>query len=104
MTGSKRCLKKHLRRLDLAFLCKGLGLTPRTLARRFSEELHTTPGRSIQYQRIEAAKTLLESTKLGVLEVCYQVGYQDAASFSRLFARAVGLRPVNPASEPGGNF
>jgi len=83
----------QLRRLDLAFLGKELGQTPRTLARRFSEELHTTPGRWIQDQRIEAAKTLLESTRLGVLEVCYQVGYRDAASFSRLFARAVGLPP-----------
>lgn len=85
--------KKHLSRLDLSFLGRELGLAPRTLARRFSEELHTTPGRWIQDQRIEVAKTLLESTRLGILEVCYQVGYQDAASFGRLFTRAVGLPP-----------
>ncbi|TGQ45851.1 MULTISPECIES: helix-turn-helix domain-containing protein [unclassified Mesorhizobium] len=79
--------------LDLAFLGEQLGLTPRTLARRFSDELHTTPGRWIQDQRLEAAKTLLESTRLGIAEICYQVGYQDTASFSRLFSRAVGLPP-----------
>ncbi|WP_352698113.1 helix-turn-helix transcriptional regulator [Mesorhizobium sp. M0152] len=85
--------KKQLRRLDLALLGRELGLAPRTLARRFSDELHTTPGRWIQDQRIDAAKSLLESTRLGIVEVCYQVGYQDAASFSRLFMRAVGLSP-----------
>ncbi|TRC97902.1 helix-turn-helix domain-containing protein [Mesorhizobium sp. WSM4303] len=85
--------RNQLRTLDLALLGAQLGLSPRTLARRFAEELHTTPGRWIQDRRLEAAKTLLESTRLGVAEVCYQVGYQDAASFSRLFNRTVGLPP-----------
>lgn len=84
---------KQLRTLDLALLGEQLGLSPRTLARRFADELQTTPGRWIQDRRIEAAKTLLESTRLGVVEICYQVGYQDAASFSRLFNRTVGLSP-----------
>ena len=84
---------KQLRTLDLALLGAQLGLSPRTLARRFADELHTTPGRWIQAQRLEAAKTLLESTRLGIAEICYQVGYQDAASFSRLFSRTVGLSP-----------
>lgn len=85
--------RSQLRMLDLALLGAQLGLSPRTLARRFADELHTTPGRWIQDQRLEAAKTLLESTKLGIAEICYQVGYQDAASFSRLFNRIVGLPP-----------
>ncbi|WP_287367352.1 helix-turn-helix transcriptional regulator, partial [Mesorhizobium sp.] len=85
--------RKQLGALDLAFLGAQLGLSPRTLARRFSDELHTTPGRWIQDRRLEAAKTLLESTKLGISEICYQVGYRDTASFSRLFNRVVGLPP-----------
>ncbi|TIP96061.1 MAG: helix-turn-helix transcriptional regulator [Mesorhizobium sp.] len=55
--------------------------------------MHTTPGRWIQDRRLEAAKTLLESTKLAISEICYQVGYRDTASFSRLFNRVVGLPP-----------
>ncbi|RUU46907.1 helix-turn-helix domain-containing protein [Mesorhizobium sp. M6A.T.Ca.TU.002.02.2.1] len=85
--------RKQLGALDLAFLGAQLGLSPRTLARRFFDELHTTPGRWIQDRRLEAAKTLLESTKLGIAEICYQVGYRDTASFSRLFNRVVGLPP-----------
>jgi len=85
--------RSQLKMLDLALLGAHLGLSPRTLARRFADELHTTPGRWIQDQRLEAAKSLLESTRLGIAEICYQVGYQDAASFSRLFNRIVGLPP-----------
>ncbi|MGO4723201.1 MULTISPECIES: GlxA family transcriptional regulator [unclassified Inquilinus] len=83
----------NLPTLDLGFLAARLGLSPRTLSRRFVEELQTTPGKWIQDRRLEAAKDLLEGTKLGVAEICYRVGYQDPASFSRLFSRTTGLSP-----------
>ncbi|MGK9165611.1 helix-turn-helix domain-containing protein [Inquilinus limosus] len=79
--------------LDPAMLARTLGLSPRTLARRFAEELQTTPGRWIQDRRLDAARDLLERSDLGIAEICYQVGYQDVASFSRLFSRRIGLSP-----------
>ncbi|WP_342234529.1 GlxA family transcriptional regulator [Inquilinus sp. OTU3971] len=85
--------REHLQTLNLAFLAEHLRLSPRTLARRFAEELQTTPGQWIQDQRMAAAKGLLEGTKLTVSEICYRVGYQDVASFSRLFSRTMGLPP-----------
>jgi len=42
---------------------------------------------------LDAARDLLERSDLGVAEICYKVGYQDAASFSRLFSRRTGLSP-----------
>lgn len=74
-------------------LAETLGLSPRTLARRFTEELQTTPGRWIQDRRLDAARDLLERSDLGIAEICWRVGYQDAASFSRLFSRRTGLSP-----------
>jgi AraC-like DNA-binding protein len=41
------------------------------------------------------ARTLLEATRLTVSEICYRVGYQDLASFSRLFARSTGMPPAD---------
>jgi transcriptional regulator GlxA family with amidase domain len=79
--------------LNLAFLAGQLALSPRTLSRRFSEELQTSPGQWIQDRRLEAARELLESTELGISEICYRVGYQDAASFSRLFSKTTGMPP-----------
>ena len=87
-------LSRHnLQSLNLAFLAERLALSPRTLARRFSEELHTSPGRWIQDRRLKTARELLEGTKLSISEICYRAGYQDVASFSRLFAEMTGLPP-----------
>jgi len=86
-------VKGSLNALDLNALARRLKLTPRTLSRRFSRELRTSPGQWIQARRLEAARHLLETTQLSVSEVCYRVGYRDVASFSRLFSRVTGLPP-----------
>lgn len=85
--------KKHIQKLGLEFLARELSVSPRTLSRNFSEELQTSPGKWIQGKRLEAARTLLETTRLSVSEICYRVGYQDAASFTRLFSRTSGMTP-----------
>jgi transcriptional regulator GlxA family with amidase domain len=88
-----RLARTNLTRLDLSFLASQLRMTPRTLARRFVDELKLSPGKWIQEQRLEAARVLLESTSLSVSEVCFRIGYQDVASFGRLFIRSTGMTP-----------
>jgi transcriptional regulator GlxA family with amidase domain len=83
----------NLRQLSLPYLAQHMRISSRTLARRFLDELHTTPGKWITEKRLEAARALLETTHLGVAEICYRVGYQDVASFSRLFSRTSGVAP-----------
>jgi transcriptional regulator GlxA family with amidase domain len=85
--------KKNLRTLNLDFLASELGMSKRTMSRRFNEELRTNPGKWIQEKRLQAARELLEGTKLSISEICYRIGYEDAASFSRLFSKATGLAP-----------
>ncbi|AXC12165.1 Transcriptional regulator, AraC family [Acidisarcina polymorpha] len=89
----RRVVKGNLSKVDIAFLANGLKTSPRTLSRRFIEELQTSPGKWIQEQRLNTAKTLLESTSLGVSEICIRVGYRDVASFGRLFTRTTGVTP-----------
>lgn len=89
----RRIARSNLTQLDISFLAKELHVTPRTLARRFSDELKTSPGKWIQEQRLDAARLFLESTSLSISEICYRIGYQDGASFGRLFLKATGMRP-----------
>jgi transcriptional regulator GlxA family with amidase domain len=85
--------KDSLPQLDLQFLAGRLGMSPRTLSRRFLDEFQTSPGKWIQQKRLETARTLLEVTKLSISEICDRVGYQDLPSFSRLFAKTTGMPP-----------
>jgi transcriptional regulator GlxA family with amidase domain len=79
--------------LDLPRLAKELAMSPRTLARRFQDELQTTPGKWIQHERLARASVLLESSTLTISEICDRVGYRDLSSFTRLFAKSTGVTP-----------
>jgi transcriptional regulator GlxA family with amidase domain len=86
-------IKGSLRQLTPLSLAERLGVSPRTLSRKFFDELQTSPGRWIREKRLEAARKLLETTPLNVSEICFAVGYQDVPSFSRLFSESTGMSP-----------
>lgn len=70
------------------------GLNVRTFARRFRAATGFTPIEYVQTLRIEEAKQMLESDTLPTEEVGATVGYEDPASFRRVFKRNVGLTPA----------
>ena len=70
------------------------GLTPRTFARRFHAATGYQPIEYVQALRVEEAKQILETEELGIDEVAAAVGYDDPASFRRVFKRKAGLTPA----------
>jgi transcriptional regulator GlxA family with amidase domain len=70
------------------------GLTRRSFARRFRAATGLAAMDYVHSIRIEEAKQLLETGALGVEDVGHAVGYEDPASFGRLFKRRVGLTPA----------
>ena len=68
-------------------------LAERTLKRRFKIATGSTLIERLQNLRVEEAKRLLETTKVPVEEISYEVGYEDASFFRRLFKRLTGLTP-----------
>ncbi|MFI1433490.1 GlxA family transcriptional regulator [Streptomyces lydicus] len=69
-------------------------LSPRTLARRFTEQLGTSPGRWLLHQRLTAARILLEDTDLPVEAIAAKVGLSTATNLRRRFRAAVHTTPA----------
>jgi transcriptional regulator GlxA family with amidase domain len=70
------------------------GLNQRTFARRFRAATGYQPIDYVQALRVEEAKQMLETEETGIDEVAGAVGYDDPASFRRLFKRRAGLTPA----------
>ncbi len=87
-------LQKHMTdEIRIADLASVLGISERTLIRRFRSAVQRTPLAYLQDLRLEAARRMLEVGSLGVEEVACRVGYLDTSSFSRLFRQRVGMSP-----------
>jgi AraC family transcriptional activator FtrA len=80
-------------RLTVARLAERAGLSSRTLARRFTEQLGTSPGRWLLNQRLDAARVLLEQTNLPVEAVATRVGLASATNLRRRFWAYLGSTP-----------
>lgn len=80
-------------RLTLDTLAHHAGLSSRTLARRFTEQLGTSPGQWLLHRRIDAARALLEQTDLPVEAIATRVGLASAVNLRRRFHTALGTTP-----------
>jgi AraC family transcriptional activator FtrA len=80
-------------RLSVADLAKRLKVSPRTLTRRFTDSLGTSPGSWLLARRIAEARTLLEQTDLPVEAIAARVGLHSAVNLRRRFRAQVGTTP-----------
>lgn len=78
----------------IADLASYLGLSSRTLLRRFREHTNMTPQAYIQNTRVEQAKVLLESARSSISQTGADVGFGDENAFRRAFSNATGLTPT----------
>lgn len=69
------------------------GLPKRTFDRRFRVATGHAPLAYVQSLRIEEGKQMLETSEDSIEVIARQVGYEDTASFRRLFRRQVGMTP-----------
>lgn len=80
--------------LSLQCLADQAHITERTLLRRFKAATGLTPNDYVQRVRLEAAKARLELAGSSIDEIVAAVGYEDRATFSRLFKRLTGQTPA----------
>jgi transcriptional regulator GlxA family with amidase domain len=69
------------------------GLPPTSFARRFKQATGHRPIDYVHILRVDRAKDLLEISSSSVENIGRDVGYEDPASFRRIFKRKVGLTP-----------
>ncbi|GGP76925.1 GlxA family transcriptional regulator [Streptomyces melanogenes] len=69
-------------------------VSPRTLTRRFAEQLGISPGRWLLDRRIAATRALLEETDLPVETIARKVGLSSAVNLRRRFHEALRTTPA----------
>ena len=74
-------------------LAAQLGVSPRTLIRRFKSATGVSIGQYLQQRRLDEAQALLRRTNLSITEVGVAVGLNDASHFSRMFREQTGVTP-----------
>lgn len=91
---ARQWLSKHFQEHDLVERCaREVGLSRRSLNRRFKEETGITPMNFVLRIRIRASQNLLKFTSRSIEAISYEMGYQDTATFRKLFRRSTGMPP-----------
>lgn len=78
--------------IDYEKLSKKLGISRRSLERRFKQALDVTPMGYQQKLRVDHAKRMLEEGTQVFNEITYRVGYEEISFFRKVFIRLTGLK------------
>ena len=79
--------------LSLSELATVAGMSPHYFAELFRRSTGHPPHRYVLLQRIERAKQALSDTRCSVLEVGFDIGFQNSSHFARVFHKFVGMSP-----------
>jgi transcriptional regulator GlxA family with amidase domain len=74
-------------------LARRVGLSRPVFARRFVEQMGTSPLRYLTRQRMDCAAELLEVSSLGLAQIARHVGYESEFAFNRAFKRHYRVAP-----------
>lgn len=79
-------------------VARQLGISTKTLTRRFQTALGVTPHQYRLRMRIDHARELLERGELSVEAIADELGYAEPSAMYRAFKKATGLAPREYAS------
>jgi AraC-like DNA-binding protein len=88
-----RSLDNNASNPTLEQLAEVAGLSKYHFLRQFSQVVGITPGAYLRTLRLCHAARKLRTTDMPILEVALSVGFADHPSFSRAFARYMGMTP-----------
>ncbi len=79
--------------LSMAELAASVGLSERSLLRRFRSTLNIGPHQYYRTLRLDAGRRLLDNSDLSVTEVAIACGFDSRSAFTRAFKEAFGTPP-----------
>ena len=85
--------QRYMENLGVTDIAEEVYLTPNYISLIFKQETGETITEYITRVRIEAAKELLKSYDMKILEVAERVGYESAPYFSTVFKKYTGIHP-----------
>ncbi|MFC7722987.1 GlxA family transcriptional regulator [Nonomuraea recticatena] len=80
--------------LTISQFARTANLSERTLARRFHDQLGTTPLQWLQRQRVRLAQELLETSDQSIESIARRVGFRTAANLRHHFGSVTGMSPM----------
>jgi len=90
LTYAKRNLRMPLEIEDLA---REACLSPRQFTRVFRSETGTSPAKAVELLRLEAAKLMLEQSRLPIEGIAREAGFSNRERMRRAFIRTYGEAP-----------
>ncbi len=85
--------QKPASRFDPEQLARAAGMSTATFFRHFRAKFGTTPAKFVNQARIQRARALLAADGASVTEVAFEVGFQSAGHFARVFKQSTGETP-----------
>ena len=87
------------RPLHVDDLARELGVSGRSLRRRFQAALRHSPVREVQIARIEKAKELLGNNRISILDIAQRCGFAESCQLSSFFKKESGITPTEYRSQ-----
>lgn len=81
--------------LRVETLAAHMKMSPRTFARTYAAVTGVTPAKAVERLRVEAARSLIESSNSSLFEVATQTGFGDLERMRRAFVRLFGMPPAS---------
>jgi transcriptional regulator GlxA family with amidase domain len=92
--GALAYARKNLRSaLTVEELAEAAHLSPRQFSRAFRSETGQSPAKAVEQLRVEAARMMVEQSRMTMDEVAGETGFADPERMRRAFLRAFGQPP-----------
>lgn len=79
-------------------IARSIDVSPRQMERLFARYLNASPNRHYVQIRLHKARTLIEGSRLSLIEIALACGFESHSHFSRIFKRRYGVSPYDMRS------